>query len=50
MLAGLALNDGLDTFIVWPRETPEEQLRRFAEDVAPGVRATVERERTGQPR
>ena len=50
VLAGLALNDGLDTFIFWPREAPGEQLRLFAEEVAPGVRATVERERTGQPR
>jgi alkanesulfonate monooxygenase SsuD/methylene tetrahydromethanopterin reductase-like flavin-dependent oxidoreductase (luciferase family) len=50
VLAGLALNDGLDTFIFWPREAPGEQLRRFAEDVVPGVRATVERERTGRPR
>jgi alkanesulfonate monooxygenase SsuD/methylene tetrahydromethanopterin reductase-like flavin-dependent oxidoreductase (luciferase family) len=48
-LAGLALNDGLDTFIFWPREAPGEQLRRFAEEVAPGVRALVERERTSQP-
>jgi hypothetical protein len=47
LLAVLALNDGLDTFIFWPREAPGEQLRRFAEDVAPVVRATVERERTG---
>ena len=44
-LASLALNDGIDTFVFWPREAPEEQLRRFAEEVVPLVRATVDRAR-----
>lgn len=50
VLAGLAMNDGMDTFIFWPKEAPGEQLRRFAEEIVPAVRATVERERLGQPR
>lgn len=44
-LADLALRHGMDTFIFWPREAPLEQLRRFADDVAPRVRALVNRER-----
>ena len=44
-LSEFALDHGLDTFVFWPSEEPGEQLERFAADVVPGVRETVERDR-----
>lgn len=40
-LADLALSQGIDTFVLWPTGEPMDQLRRFAEEVAPAVRAAV---------
>jgi hypothetical protein len=37
---------GFDTFVFWPSQDPAKQLERFATEVAPGVRETVERERS----
>jgi alkanesulfonate monooxygenase SsuD/methylene tetrahydromethanopterin reductase-like flavin-dependent oxidoreductase (luciferase family) len=45
-LTGLAVEDGFDTFILWT-EGPA-QLGRFAEEIIPGVRDQVARER-GRP-
>ncbi len=39
-LAGLALEHGIDTFILWPDGDPLEQIRRFAA-LVPEVRAAV---------
>jgi alkanesulfonate monooxygenase SsuD/methylene tetrahydromethanopterin reductase-like flavin-dependent oxidoreductase (luciferase family) len=44
-LSEFALDLGLDTFVFWPSEEPRDQLERFAADVVPGVRETVDRER-----
>ena len=49
-LTDLAVRHGMDTFICWPREAPLEQLRLFAEDGAPRVRAMVNREHGSQAR
>ncbi|BEL02992.1 hypothetical protein Q0Z83_011830 [Actinoplanes sichuanensis] len=46
-LADLALNDGVSTFIL-ASDDPDE-LRRFAAEVAPAVRAAVAAERSGTP-
>ena len=43
-LTALAVEHGIDTFILWPGDTPIEQLRRFAE-VARSVRDSVDEER-----
>jgi alkanesulfonate monooxygenase SsuD/methylene tetrahydromethanopterin reductase-like flavin-dependent oxidoreductase (luciferase family) len=48
-LSALALDHGMDTFIFWPQEAPTQQLRRFAEEVAPQVRAAVAQHRTSRP-
>ena len=40
-----ALELGLDTFVFWPTEDHVRQVERFAEEVVPGVRETVARER-----
>ena len=37
-LVGFVLDLGLDTFMFWPREDAERQLRIFAEEVIPAVR------------
>jgi hypothetical protein len=42
-LTGLAVNLGFDTFILWAEG--EGQLTRFAEQVAPAVRAQIAAER-----
>ena len=39
--AGFAGELGIETFVVWPREEPVDQLERFAREVAPGVREAV---------
>jgi alkanesulfonate monooxygenase SsuD/methylene tetrahydromethanopterin reductase-like flavin-dependent oxidoreductase (luciferase family) len=44
-LAGLALEQGFDTFVFWPPDNAPEQVERFAADVAPAVRAAVARAR-----
>jgi hypothetical protein len=44
-LTGFALELGFDTFIFWPGGRAPHQVERFAEEVAPGVRAAVERAR-----
>jgi alkanesulfonate monooxygenase SsuD/methylene tetrahydromethanopterin reductase-like flavin-dependent oxidoreductase (luciferase family) len=41
-LARFALELGFETFVFWPREDPVSQLERFAREVVPGVRETVE--------
>jgi hypothetical protein len=33
-----------DAFIFWPETPSSEQIERFAREVAPGVRAAVEKE------
>jgi alkanesulfonate monooxygenase SsuD/methylene tetrahydromethanopterin reductase-like flavin-dependent oxidoreductase (luciferase family) len=38
-----------DAFVFWPGENPEEQTRRFGEEVVPAVREAVERTRAGGP-
>ena len=44
-LSRLAIDLGMDAFVFWPAEEPTAQLRRFAEEVAPAVRARVDAER-----
>ncbi|RFS81804.1 LLM class flavin-dependent oxidoreductase [Actinomadura spongiicola] len=44
-LTDLAVGSGMDTFILWAEGDPETQIRRFAEEVVPEVRAQVARER-----
>jgi alkanesulfonate monooxygenase SsuD/methylene tetrahydromethanopterin reductase-like flavin-dependent oxidoreductase (luciferase family) len=44
-LAGLATGLGFDTFVFWPPDNSPQQVERFASEVAPGVRAAVERGR-----
>ncbi|MGH8937193.1 MAG: LLM class flavin-dependent oxidoreductase [Acidimicrobiia bacterium] len=40
-LAGLVVDQGMDTFVFWPRKEPEAQLHLFGEEVVPGVRQAV---------
>ena len=40
-LTGLATDIGMDSFILWPADPAEEQVERFATEVAPAVRAAV---------
>jgi alkanesulfonate monooxygenase SsuD/methylene tetrahydromethanopterin reductase-like flavin-dependent oxidoreductase (luciferase family) len=44
-LTGLALEEGIDSFIFAPAEEIESQIRRFAEEVVPRVRENVQRHR-----
>lgn len=37
----LAVQDGIDSFVFGPAREPERQLRLWAEEVAPAVRANV---------
>lgn len=46
-LSQLVLEQGMDTFILWPRGDVERSLRRLAAEIIPGVRETVARERAG---
>lgn len=46
-LTDLALRLGVSGFVLAPGGDPERDLRTFAEEVAPAVRAAVESERTG---
>jgi alkanesulfonate monooxygenase SsuD/methylene tetrahydromethanopterin reductase-like flavin-dependent oxidoreductase (luciferase family) len=40
-LTELVLAHGVDSFILWPKQDPEDQLHRLAEEVAPAVREAV---------
>jgi alkanesulfonate monooxygenase SsuD/methylene tetrahydromethanopterin reductase-like flavin-dependent oxidoreductase (luciferase family) len=40
-LSRLTVEFGMDAFVLWPAAEPTAQVRRFAEEVAPGVRAAV---------
>ena len=40
-LTELVLEQGMSVFVFAPRQDPETELRRFAEEVAPGVREAV---------
>jgi alkanesulfonate monooxygenase SsuD/methylene tetrahydromethanopterin reductase-like flavin-dependent oxidoreductase (luciferase family) len=42
-LAAFAVDFGMDAFVFGPSTSPIEQVRRFAEDVVPGVRDAVAR-------
>lgn len=46
-LASLALEGGIDGFLFVPSGDVEEQVHRFAEEVAPAVRGAVSGERDG---
>lgn len=49
-LTELALEQGMSGFLLMPTGNPVDDLRRFAEEVAPGVREAVERARKeGRP-
>jgi alkanesulfonate monooxygenase SsuD/methylene tetrahydromethanopterin reductase-like flavin-dependent oxidoreductase (luciferase family) len=50
-LTSLVLEQGMDTFIFGPAEDSVRQVRRFAEEVVPAVRASVQEHRktTDQP-
>lgn len=47
-LTGLAVDHGMDTFVLGPSEDPVPQLQRFAAEVVPAVREQVTRHRDGQ--
>jgi alkanesulfonate monooxygenase SsuD/methylene tetrahydromethanopterin reductase-like flavin-dependent oxidoreductase (luciferase family) len=49
-LTELALSDGISGFVLMVDAGGEDDLRRFAEEVAPAVRELVEQERTQAPR
>ena len=40
-LLPLVLEAGMDTFVLWPSESPRAQLELFAAEVAPAVREAV---------
>jgi alkanesulfonate monooxygenase SsuD/methylene tetrahydromethanopterin reductase-like flavin-dependent oxidoreductase (luciferase family) len=40
-LLPLVTETGMDTFVLWPSESPARQLERFAAEVAPAVREAV---------
>ena len=40
-LSRLTVEFGMDAFVLWSAAEPTAQIRRFAEEVAPGVRAAV---------
>lgn len=44
-LTRLAVEAGMDAFVLWPATDPTVQLRRFAEEVAPAVRDAVATQR-----
>ncbi|MFI0421694.1 LLM class flavin-dependent oxidoreductase [Spongiactinospora sp. 9N601] len=46
-LTDVAVAYGMDSFVLWAEGDQETQLRRFAEEVVPEVRARVARERKG---
>jgi hypothetical protein len=38
---------GIDTFVLWPSESPASQLQTFAAEVAPALREAVAAHRSG---
>ena len=44
-LTKLSIEEGMDSYILWPTEADESQLQRFAQEVVPQVRARVEQHR-----
>jgi hypothetical protein len=46
-ITDLVLEDGMSVFLLAPGPDAEGDLRRFAEEVAPGVREAVEQARSG---
>ena len=40
-LLPLVVETGMDTFVLWPSESPASQLERFAAEVAPALREAV---------
>jgi len=47
LLAGWVTEVGLDTFILWPADPDPGQIATFGEEIAPRVRAEVQRRRDG---
>ena len=47
-LSSFALENGMDTFIFWPSKDHERQGETFGQEVVPGVRDIVEKERSRQ--
>jgi len=45
-LSPLVVEQGMDTFIFGPAEDPVRQVRRFAEEVVPAVRESVQQHRS----
>ena len=45
-LVDLALSEGMDTFVFWPRGDTGRQLHRWAQEVVPAVRADVAQQRS----
>jgi hypothetical protein len=41
ILADWATRLHVDTFVFWPKETTPEQVERFADEIAPAVRAAT---------
>jgi alkanesulfonate monooxygenase SsuD/methylene tetrahydromethanopterin reductase-like flavin-dependent oxidoreductase (luciferase family) len=46
-LLPLVVETGMDTFVVWPSESPADQLQVFAAEVAPALREAVAAHRGG---
>jgi alkanesulfonate monooxygenase SsuD/methylene tetrahydromethanopterin reductase-like flavin-dependent oxidoreductase (luciferase family) len=46
-LLPLVVETGMDTFVLWPTESPASQLERFAAEVAPALREAVAAHRGG---
>jgi alkanesulfonate monooxygenase SsuD/methylene tetrahydromethanopterin reductase-like flavin-dependent oxidoreductase (luciferase family) len=46
-LLPLVVETGMDTFVLWPSESPASQLERFAAEVAPALREAVAAHRGG---
>ena len=46
-LLPLVTETGMDTFVLWPSESPASQLERFAAEVAPALREAVAAHRGG---
>jgi alkanesulfonate monooxygenase SsuD/methylene tetrahydromethanopterin reductase-like flavin-dependent oxidoreductase (luciferase family) len=44
-LTKLSIEEGMDSYILWPAEADESQLQRFAQEVVPQVRERVEQHR-----
>jgi alkanesulfonate monooxygenase SsuD/methylene tetrahydromethanopterin reductase-like flavin-dependent oxidoreductase (luciferase family) len=46
-LLPLVVESGVDTFVLWPSESPADQLQAFAAEVAPALREAVAAHRSG---